>query len=172
MIRITTTDDHNRTLMVDGVELTGFNGGRSDHMKIRVNYVSGYPADEFGDGALAVELDGKIIPAILSASVDRELLLERLGELTEYADRVLGDICDEDTGWYYQFQARIQQAYAALRGQEQRAAGSSEKPVPLPDQIVARIEAFDRECSEAEHTDTGEAWDLLHWIKNRLGGDA
>lgn len=31
--------------------------------------------------------------------------------------------------------------------------------------IVGRIAKFNRDCRLAEHTDTGDAWDVLHAIK-------
>jgi hypothetical protein len=34
--------------------------------------------------------------------------------------------------------------------------------------IVERIDAFDKECAEAEYTDTGDVWDLLRWIREVL----
>jgi hypothetical protein len=34
-------------------------------------------------------------------------------------------------------------------------------------EIIDRIEEFDRQTSAAEHTDTGDAWDLLRIIKKR-----
>jgi len=33
------------------------------------------------------------------------------------------------------------------------------------DEIIKRINAFERECRRGEYTDTGDAWDLLYWIK-------
>lgn len=34
--------------------------------------------------------------------------------------------------------------------------------------IVKRIENFDKACNAAQHTDTGEAWDLFDAIKKDL----
>jgi len=36
------------------------------------------------------------------------------------------------------------------------------------DEIVERIDNFNTKCQEAEYTDTGEAWDLLRLIRDRL----
>ncbi len=34
--------------------------------------------------------------------------------------------------------------------------------------IVERIDAFDARCAETEYTDTGDAWELLRWIREVL----
>jgi hypothetical protein len=34
--------------------------------------------------------------------------------------------------------------------------------------IAERIKEFDRQTSEAESTDTGDAWNLLNWIKEEV----
>jgi hypothetical protein len=34
--------------------------------------------------------------------------------------------------------------------------------------LIASIEEFDTKCNDAQHTDTGEAWDLLNGIKVSL----
>jgi len=36
--------------------------------------------------------------------------------------------------------------------------------------IVSRISEFDAKCFDGEYTDTGEVWELLHWIREKLGG--
>jgi hypothetical protein len=36
--------------------------------------------------------------------------------------------------------------------------------------IVERLDAFNRQCVEAEHTPTDEVWDLLDWIRQQLTG--
>ena len=35
-------------------------------------------------------------------------------------------------------------------------------------ELVDEITAFDNECQEGEHTDVGEAWDLLHRIRTTV----
>ena len=39
------------------------------------------------------------------------------------------------------------------------------------DEIIARIERFDIQCGEAQHTDIGEVWELLNWIRDTLRAD-
>ena len=34
--------------------------------------------------------------------------------------------------------------------------------------IDKEISRFDRECSRKEHTDTGDAWDVLYWIQRKV----
>ena len=34
--------------------------------------------------------------------------------------------------------------------------------------LVSRIDQFDQECEDAQHTDTGDAWDLLHHLRKQL----
>jgi hypothetical protein len=38
------------------------------------------------------------------------------------------------------------------------------------DLVVRQIAAFDLACEEAEHTDVGEVWRLLHGIRDTLAG--
>ena len=33
--------------------------------------------------------------------------------------------------------------------------------------IMIEIDLFDEQCDEAQHTDTGEVWDLLYWIRKQ-----
>lgn len=35
-------------------------------------------------------------------------------------------------------------------------------------QLVKAVDAFDDECEENSHTDTGEAWDLFNMIRDSL----
>ncbi len=34
--------------------------------------------------------------------------------------------------------------------------------------LVARIDQFDQQCEDAQYTDTGDVWDLLHHIRKQL----
>lgn len=44
-----------------------------------------------------------------------EQLLKALIKLEDYATRVEADLCDQDTGWYYQFGAAIEKARTAIQ---------------------------------------------------------
>lgn len=39
---------------------------------------------------------------------------------------------------------------------------------PTAQLIVERIEEFEEECQNSEHTDTDKAWGLLYWIREQL----
>ena len=51
---------------------------------------------------------------IVQAVNSHEAMLEALEDLARAAELVLGDITDQDTGWYYQLSGRIQDARKAI----------------------------------------------------------
>ena len=53
------------------------------------------------------EANAKLIASVLD-------LLRELESLADYAQRVSADICDQDTGWFYQFGAATDRANAAI----------------------------------------------------------
>jgi hypothetical protein len=42
----------------------------------------------------------------------------------------------------------------------------------IAEEIIAEISNFDAICKESESTDTGDAWDLLNWISDRMEREA
>lgn len=37
-------------------------------------------------------------------------------------------------------------------------------------QVLSAIKRFNKECEQSSYTDTGDAWELLNWIKELLEG--
>lgn len=79
--------------------------------KMATNSDQGIVASEITGESIAVIYDKKNLPLIAAAPE----LLEALKLLADYAERVSADICDQDTGWFYQFGAATDKANNAIR---------------------------------------------------------